>query len=187
MPKALSSVFDAGKDTRVQLGQIGQQASQLTGLRSRVQANIGNSAARQKRQLGGAASLAAQQEAGDQATGATSHASTVANALKRAKARTGIAGRGDKAIRNQQLKNRLTQVRAGVAQKGRAIDLQTQGASIRAGVDTNKEAASLYSRSATAGAIGSAAGGLAATLKNNQTNNKSLFDFGAEGPGIFKK
>jgi hypothetical protein len=174
----LSSFFDSGAGTRRQLNEVSQQADSLAGLRSRVNASIGNAPRSEGRKVRDAASLAVQQQLGDQETGAVTQGDLLSNALRRAKARVGIASRGDNAIRNQQLKDRLVQVRAGISDKSRAINEQLQGTSIRTGVANQVREARQFGKDATASAFGGALGSFGALLKGNKQDNGSFFDFG---------
>lgn len=171
--------------TREQLTSLGGQADALGGLRNRVNASIGNAPDRLTRGVSNSAGLAVQQTLGDQETGAVTHRDVLNNALRRAKTRVGIAQRGDKAARNQQLKDRLTQVRAGIANQGSAIDLQTKGANIRAGVNVGVSNARDAASQSTADLIGGGLGAFAGILKGNVDAGKKLFDFGKPGKGIF--
>lgn len=167
--------------TRGQVTHLADQATAFEGLRPQVKASIDNAVHREGRALQNAGALAVQQEFGDQESGAVTHGDVLNNTLKRAKARTGIALRGDAAIRNQQLKDRLTQVRSGIGASARAIDLQVQGQNIQAGVNVGVGDAAAAGRYAQLGSYGGAAGAFAGVLAGNKTNNGSFFDFGAKG------
>lgn len=158
----LGPSFFRGQVTRGQLANVGDQARRLGGLRTQVNASIDNAPDREGRRIKNVASQVVQQQFGDQQTGAVTHASVLDNALKRAKARTGIAQRGDAAVRNQQLKDRLTQVRQGITQKGRALDLQTKGQEILSGVNVAASSARSQGQAAVAGGLGTVVGALAA-------------------------
>lgn len=166
--------FAKGKATRKQLGTLDEQASKFAGLRTGVNAAIGNAPERDAARMFDAANLATQQQLGDHESGAVTHKSVLSNALRRAKARVGVAQRGDAASRNQQLKDRLTQVRSGIARQGNAIQTQIEGANIRAGVNVGVDAARQRGSNSRAGAIGSIAGGLAATIKDSVTRPRPV-------------
>lgn len=165
-----SSFDDAG--IRSQVSQIGANADSLSGLRSQVNESVSNAPDREGRGIRNAASLFSQQRLGDQATGAVTHGSVLDNALRRAKARVGIAGRGDTAIRNQQLKDRLTRVRTDVRSQGRALQMQVTGQNIKAGVNVGVGAAQRSGQAFRADAIGTTLGGISAALKNSSFFNR---------------
>jgi len=152
------SVFAGGEDTSRQLDALGTQADRLGGLRARAVRGIDTAEKRQ------GAAVRVQQQFGDQETGAVTHASALDAALKRAKTRVGIGQRGDAAIRNQQLKDRLEQVRMGIAGQARAISTQTAGQNIKAGVNLGvsdaRDRISASRASAAGGIVGAVAGGI---------------------------
>lgn len=173
--------------TREQLTSLSTQADALGGLRQRVNSSIDNAPDRITRGVSNAAGSAVQQEFGDHQTGAVTQGPLLANALRRAKARVGIAQRGDAAARNQQLKDRLTAARAGIRGQARALDSQVKGANLRAGVNIGVADAKARARASTADAIGGTLGGLTATLAGNRKDNGSIFDFGKKNvtaPGV---
>ena len=167
------SVFDRGLATRGQLNEVGRQASELGGFRQQLQAGIANAPDREGRVIAGRAATVTQQQFGDQQTGAVTHADVLDNALKRAKTRVGINTRGDNAVRNQQLKDRLTEVRAGMTEKARALDVQVKGQNISSGVNVGAQDAIDRVRAAQADAFGSIAGGIGAEFKDAFSNRKS--------------
>lgn len=171
--------------TREQLTSLGGQADELSGLRPRVNAAIANSPDRLTRGVSNSAGSAVQQQFGDQATGAVNHRDVLNNALRRAKARVGITQRGDKAARNQQLKDRLTQVRSGILSQGGAVDTQIRGANIRAGVNVGVQDARNAASASTADLIGGTLGAFSGLLKGNKDRTGSIFDFGKKGAGVF--
>lgn len=172
-----------GLSIRQQVDQVGAQANRLGGLRSRVGASISGAAGREGRAVRQGAGLAVQQQLGDQTTGAVTQADTLNNALRRSKARVQIGQRGDKAIRNQQLKDRLTQVRSGIARRGQGLRAQVSAENIRAGVNVGVTAAKDFGRSAVAGAAGSIAGGIGATILNRNRGTTDLQNLPSAPPG----
>jgi hypothetical protein len=184
---SLSPDFNSGQHTRNQLEGLGAQRDRFGSLRERAFSAINNAPQKAVRTLRNAGSLAAQQKLGDQQTGAFNQADALRNSLARAKARTGIVTRGEPAVRNQQLKNRLAQVRSGIGTQGRGIQTQLQGQNTRFGVEGAIHDSRAGVKAARANAIGGALGGLTASLFSNKTDNDSFFDFGQKGPGIFSK
>lgn len=165
----LGSPFAAQRKTRGQVTELGDEAGRLQGLRSRVNASISNAPNRAARSNTIAANTSVQQRFGDQQTGAVTHGDILDNSLRRAKTRVGIVNRGDAAVRNQQLKDRLTQVRSGVAARGRAIDTQVAGRNIQAGVNVGLGNAKARGDASSADAAGTITGALAAALKDRST------------------
>lgn len=174
----LAGFFKKDAPIRGQLTEVGRQAGSLSRFRSRVNASVGNAVNREARTRGSTASSAVAQRFGDQETGAVTHGDVLNNALRRAKARTGIHARGDNAVRNQQLKDRLTLVRSGVADQNRSLNQSVTGSNIQAGVNVGVQDARQFGQAATADAFGGAAGALAGVLKGNKDNNGKFFDFG---------
>lgn len=171
----LGSEFD-DELTRGQINFVGDQATRFGGLRSRAQASINNAVNRTRRVAGAQGASRVATQLGDQDTGARGN-DAVTNALRRAKARVGVIDRGDAAARNQQLVDRLAQVKSGISAQGRAIQLQTAGQNIRAGVNIASQDARARGDAAVAGATGASLGGLAATLKSNKARRGEFFDF----------
>lgn len=178
----LGDAFAGQSATRSQVTQLGAQATQLEGLRGQVTRSVDNAPAREGRGIRNAASLGVQQQLGDQASGAVTHGSVLSNALRRAKARVGIAGRGDDAIRNQQLKNRLTQVRADVGSQARALQTQVTGINIKAGVNAGVGNAVSAGQAFRANAIGGVLGGAVGVLKANVQDRGGAFNFFGKKP-----
>lgn len=172
---------DAEK-TRTQLGVIDRTRQQFAPLRDRFTADVGTIGDEQ-RTLRSAANQASflnlKQNPGNTRGG------VVDNALRSAGARQGIVNRGDAAIRNQRLKDRLQIVRSGLSRRGAALDLQGAGQQIRAGVNIQRGEARDAGAAARSSAVGGGLGALAGVLGNNLQDNDSLFDFGKKGPGIF--
>lgn len=183
----LGDEFAGQSKTRGQVAFIGNQADELGGLRTRVFSSIANAPDREIRGIRNAASLATQNQFGDQQTGAVRQGDIVSNALRRAKTRVGISNRGDAAVRNQQLRDRLTQVRSGIRGSARSLREQVTGRNIKAGVNVGVTAARGRASASNAGLVGSVLGGVTGTLKGNleREGSTGIFDFGKPGPGIF--
>ena len=81
-------------------------------------------------------------------------------AVARGKARQGIYNRGDKAIRNQQLKDRMAIARQSTVRRGQLQQFSADTERVRAGADASIQSASDSTRTALTGAAGSIAGGL---------------------------
>ncbi len=114
----------------------------------------------QRRRLAAGANLQAQRDFA--AVGGRDRvAGNLEQTLRRAKARQGINQRGDKALLNQQLKDRITAVQGDVRRRGQLQQSSADAARIQAGLDVAKRSASDVTNQAIAGALGSVAGGLA--------------------------
>lgn len=162
--------------TRSQIESLGSDRKKFSRLArgfSTNANNIGNEQASVRR--------AASAAAGADPRNATTQGGTLSESLRRAKARTGIVNRGDKAIRQQRLKDRLKLVRSGLSRKAAAIDLQGTGQQIRAGVNINAQNARDAISGARASAIGGLAGAFAGIAKGNKDDNGSFLDFGQKG------
>lgn len=167
-----------------QVGVISGQRNRFAGLRDQFIGDVQNIGA-ERQQFGAAANSQSFQVLRDQGAG-TSFGGTLRRSLKVAKVRQGVMNRGDSAIRNQRLKDRLQLARSGVRRKGAALNLQSAGQQIRSGVDVGVGRARDRARASTASLIGTGLGAAAGVLNQNRLNNDSIFDFGVEGPGIFK-
>jgi hypothetical protein len=169
---------DSGR-TRSQIEELGRERQLFRGLAERHEADVQNIRPEQQA-IRGAASSAAAQQLRDQGAG-TDARSTLAAALRTAKARQGIIQRGDSAIRSQGLKDRLAIVRQNLGRRSSAIDLQGAGEQIVSGIDLSAQRASDQISASRAGAAGAAVGATAAMFKGNKDNNGSFFDFGNKG------
>ena len=133
---------------------------QLEGLRSRFEDNVETSFGLRNRLTSGASSAVAQQFR-NVGGGPRSFASNLEQTIRRGKARTGIINRGEKAIANQKLKDRIGIARQRIGRKGILEDALGNAANIRAGVDDARRNAKDQVSAAFGGAAGSILGGLA--------------------------
>jgi len=95
---------------------------------------------------------------------------------RRGKARQGIEQRGENAIRNQQLKDRITQARSGLNRRSLLQNTSANVARMRAGDLQNVRRVNNQTNSAFAGAAGAIAGGAVRGFGDNFFNND--FDTG---------
>lgn len=149
------------KRTRGQRAQFGR-------LRERQAANIGGQSERLRRTLGKSASL---QAARAGVSKPTSFAGSIQDATRRAGVRQGIVNRGEKAIANQSLKDRLTFVQSGLRRQGVAQQALSQGANIREGVNigvTDANNAISASNSALFGGVAGSIAGFASDPQNRE-------------------
>lgn len=168
---------DAGK-TRSQIESLGKDRKRFSTLARGFATDANNIGPEQAAVRRTAASVSGQ----DPRT-ATTAGGTLSEALRRAKARQGIVQRGDKAVRQQRLKDRLSLVRSDIGRRASALDLQGAGQQIRAGVELNAQSAKNSISNARTGAFGATAGAFAGTLKGNKDRegSKGFFDFGQNG------
>jgi hypothetical protein len=190
--RPFGSPSNLSADERLQrrLGRLGSKSTGADRIRSQVsslgedRARFGQLAQRfatSANAIGGklrAVGRTAASEAGQDPRTATTAGDTLSEALRRAKARQGIVQRGDQAVRQQRLKDRLQLVRSDVGRRSSALDLQTQGQQIAAGVNLSGQNARDAISGTRADALGGAMGSFAAVLKGNKDNTGSLFDFG---------
>lgn len=162
--------------TRRQLDVVSEQRGRFAGLRDQFIGDVQNIGGEQQR-FGAAAGSQAFQVLRDQGAGFTA-GGTLRRGLRVAKARQGVMNRGDNAIRNQRLKDRLQLARTGMSRKGAALKMQSIGQQIRSGVDIGVTAARDRGKASTAGLIGTGLGAAVGVLRQNKLNNDSLFDFG---------
>lgn len=166
--------------TREQLGVVSGERSRFAGLRDQFMGNVETISGEQGR-FGAAASSQAFQVLRDQGAG-VSVGDTLNRGLRVSKARQGIMNRGDNAIRNQRLKDRLQLVRAGISRKGAALGLQAAGQQIRSGVNIGVRRAKDQGRAAVAGAIGTGLGAAAGLFRQSRLNKEP--DLTGTGPGL---
>ena len=132
-------------------------------LRARHVANVGDITQEQGR-LGRGAASAVQQKF--RTPGGGSFSRQLEQTLRRGKARQGIMNRGDAAIRNQQLKDRLALARSSVGRRGALQQTSADAARLRAGLSATERAAKSQVGSAFAGAGGFILGGAARGFKD---------------------
>lgn len=142
---------------RSSLARTREQRSGFSKLSTRQAANIGGQKDRLRRSLGAAASL----KAARSSSTPTSFAGSIQDATRRASARQGIVNRGEKAIANQSLKDRLSFVRSGLRQHGVAQQSLSQGANIREGVNIGVTDANEAINASNQALVGTAVGGIA--------------------------
>ncbi len=127
-------------------------------LRAQHETSIGAVAGRIRRVDAGA-NLAAQRAGSFKFSGPRGFARQLEQAEKRGKARQGIEQRGEKAIRNQQLKDRISIARQSVQKRGQLMQSSADAARLRAGGEAVTRSARAGTSAAFAGAAGAVAGG----------------------------
>jgi len=139
--------------------------------------NVGN-ISRRIRTIRAGANLASQRDGSNQfGGGPRGFARQLSQAEKRGKIRAGINARGDKAVRNQQLKDRLSLMRASIQKRGGII----QDAATRARIKAGGEAAQADIRANLSASRASSIGGLAGSAAGFA---KDFFSTGDLGQGI---
>lgn len=143
--------------------QVGALAVERAGLRENRQRSIGaigNQAARQRAMLTRGASTRVAQD--EQRQGRpVNFAGAADQAVRRMRTRQGIVNRGEAAIQNQALKDRLRIVQSGLTQRGSLQNLQQQAINIREGTNVGIQDANNRARVAQANMWGSIVGSAA--------------------------
>jgi len=147
------------------------------GLRTRHETQVGALGGRIRRIQAGA-NLAAQRDGSHRFAGPRGFARQITQAERRGKARMGINQRGEKAVQNQQLKDRITIAKQGLSRRGQIMDSAMNAANIRAGGQAAISGAHASTQAAYAGAAGAIAGGALRGFGDK------LFDTGNLGQGI---
>ena len=143
------------KDSLVDTRRMGDFATQMGNRHTRNVANAGNELTRLR---GASSSAVAQKFSGGAARG---FAGNLDLAVRRGKARQGILSRGDAAIRNQQLKDRLTLAKQAGNRQGMIQGALSNAARLREGGQAHARQVASNVRDAQTGAIGSIIGGAA--------------------------
>jgi len=154
-----------------QLGEVGDLRQRAGGLADKNIMNVDNQARRETQVLGAntaaQAAQAMQQGAGPQA----GFGAQLGDALRIAKARAGITARGDAAIRNQQLKDRMKIAGQGIDLRGTALRSLAEARHIRQGLNVGLRDIKNQSAQANADALGGLAGAASAAFVNYRKNN----------------
>lgn len=103
----------------------------------------------------------------------TSYADAIAGAERRAKARQGVVNRGEAAVRNQQLKDRLQIAQGQASRRGTLINVLQNAANIKEGVNTGVSDANNRIRESQAAMWGNIAGAAGAIGKNWWDNRQA--------------
>lgn len=149
-----------------------QGFEQITeGLRSRGDQDV-NDIGQERRRVGAAAGSAVQQKFGV-VRGRRGFARNLEQTIRRGKARQGIKARGDEAVRNQQLKDRLALARQDIARRGVIQGANESAGRLRTGLDRVEVQAQDSVNQAFAGAAGSIAGGLASGFGDRLFNSNT--------------
>lgn len=137
-------------------------------LRDRHARNVENIGQEQNR-MGRGANSAVQQKF--QTPGGGSFAQRLEQSMRRGKARQGIVNRGDNAIRNQRLKDRLAMAKSSIARRGQLQESSANAARLEAGLEATRSSAKDMVSSAYGGALGFVAGGAMRGFGDNLFNS----------------
>ena len=146
-------------------------------LRGRHEQNVGNISGRINR-INAGANLASQRAGSAQFSGPRGFSRQLTQATQRGKVRQGINNRGEKAVRNQQLKDRISLARQSITRRGQLQQSSADAARLRSGSDAFARDQNAGVSAAFAGAAGSIAGGALRGFGDN------LFDTGNLGGGV---
>lgn len=163
---------------RASLARSDANRQTFKGLRDRAAASISNDVNRERFALRKTAAQLSQAETASQGP-PTSFASAIGQAARRGRARYGIVNRGDKAIANQNLRDRITFAKAGIQREGSLQTMMQQLANIREGVNVGVSDANASIAASNAALAGGAIGGITGFLSNQ--NNRDWLK------GIFSK
>jgi hypothetical protein len=131
--------------------------------------DVASQADRQKRRLRG--SLSSQIAQGGSQQPMPTFGGALSDALRRTKVRSRIASQGDKAIEQQQLRDRVSIAMAGRQREGQYMQAAANAANIREGVNVGVANANQQIQNANMGMWGSIAGGLAGAVANPEFRN----------------
>jgi hypothetical protein len=149
-------------------------------LRSRFETVMGNTTARDQNLAATANSAVQSQFSQRFGGGARGFRNQLEQSLRRGKARQGIQNRGENAIRNQQLKDRLTLARSAINRRGTAMSGSASAMGMRQSEQNNLQAGQDAIHNAKVGAIGGVVGGLASGFSD-------MFGGGTLSQGVAKQ
>lgn len=163
-------------------------------LRDQHERNIGSIGNRINRIQSGA-NLAAQRAGSFKFSGPRGFARQLGQAEKRGMVRQGINERGEKAIRNQQLKDRIALAKNAISRRGALMQTSADAAQIRVGGQAAMQRAADQTRAAYTGMAGAIAGGAmrgASDLFNTGSLSEGMMQqqsdvdsfFGAQGNDV---
>lgn len=155
--------FDQFSGLRSAISDTRAAGAQFTGATGRFVRDT-NSLTTERNDLGsGLAAQTARLLSGP--SGGTSFSSTLSANTRVAKARQGIQNRGEKAIKEQQLRDRISIAKTGLRKRKRGLSALTDAASIREGVDLANADADDRIGISNADLFGGVAGGFAGLLR----------------------
>ncbi len=167
----LNAMIDRGRADR----------ADMRGLRQRLAASVGNQERREGRRLAATASSATAQA---NVRRPTSFAGAIEDATRIARSRDGIMRRGDAAIENQALKDRIAFVQRGVRRRGALQRGLTTAMNIQEGVNVGVSDANQRISQSRASMFGGITGALVGSVSSQEgrQNWARLFGRGATTP-----
>jgi hypothetical protein len=153
----------ANRSLTAEIARLGADREGLQQFVSRSAGTVGNAEDRLRKRLSANASGVAAHK--DQMV-PTSFGGALDSATRRTKARQGIVNRGDEAIRNQSLRDRISVAQASATRRGTIQNALQNAANIREGVNVGVGQANQRARESRAHMFGSITGGLSNYLYN---------------------
>jgi hypothetical protein len=153
-----------------EISALGGLRGQLQGLQDQFQAGVGNQDARLRRELGAntASALAQQNRAPVRNMAGQLDATT-----RHMRARQGIVNRGDAAVRNQSLRDRVAVARGGFQRRGQFQTALQNAANIKEGVNVGVSSANQAIAESNADLFGGIAGVATGFLSDPQNRQKT--------------
>lgn len=165
---------DGPIDLKTSITNLQKERESFAGNRTRSMTALANAAERGIAQQKRNAALTAAQA--DRRM-PTSYADAMSSSTRRAKVRQGIVSRGEAAIRNQQMKDRLKIAQGQASRRGALINTMQTAAGIREGVNVGVSDANNRIRESQASMWGSIAGS-AARIGKQWWDNRGAVDTG---------
>lgn len=153
----------AAQSLRQEVGNLQSLRDSLQGARNRHLGNVSNAENRLRTGLSNAATMKVAQS---DRYSPTSFRGALDSATRRMRARQGIVNRGDAAIRNQSLKDRIKVAQGSAVRRGNLQNVLQQGINIREGVNVGVSNANNRIKAARANMFGTLAGSAASIIKN---------------------
>ena len=175
VPQGLKDYFTASRLQNQQAGEFasshlkreialrGEERAEFTPLRKRFIANVGNKDRRMSQRLQGSISSQVAQQFNEPAT---NFADAISASTRKAKIRGEISNRGENAIKNQQLRDRIAIMRSGQKRRGAIQDALSQATNIREGVNVGVANANQAIANSNADLAGGITGSVLAGIKN---------------------
>lgn len=157
-------------DLQTSVAQMGKERQSLMPYRDRALTNLANQGERMAANVQRVATMRAAQ--GDRAM-PTSFRGALDAATRRARARQGIVNRGDAAVRNQQLKDRLAVANQQLQRRGDLQNTLQQALNIKEGVNVGVSDANNRAKASRYKMLGSLAGA-ATKVGMHMWNNRSM-------------
>lgn len=148
--------------------------SSFEGLKQRFASDVADTGQEQRRFGAGLSSSIAQKFGTVGGSQQAVFAGNLSQIGRKAKARSRIAGRGDAAIKGQQLKDRISIARQGLSRRGLSQRAGQSAERARAGLDASLQASKDQVGSAIFGAAGAIAGGATRGIADKFFTNRAI-------------